>query len=131
MIDVCRVCGEEKPLDCFGQYVSSKNGKLYRRHVCKECRKVQHKIWCAGQTQQFEEYMSGIACSHCGDDRRAVIDFHHLDPNEKERTISEMQSRYSFARTMQEVAKCIPLCRNCHAILHYNERNGNGEAESL
>jgi predicted HNH restriction endonuclease len=29
---------------------------------------------------------------------------------------------YRFAAAMEEVKKCIPLCSNCHRILHWEER---------
>jgi predicted HNH restriction endonuclease len=29
---------------------------------------------------------------------------------------------YRFAAAMEEIKKCIPLCSNCHRILHWEER---------
>lgn len=57
-------------------------------------------------------------CGICGYNKcMQALQFHHLDPNEKQFTISKY-SNYSFERTSQEVRKCILLCSNCHKEYH-------------
>ena len=54
----------------------------------------------------------------CGDKRHYIIDFHHLDPSQKEVSVSDA----SMAKIKSESKKCILLCRNCHAEFHYLEK---------
>ena len=58
---------------------------------------------------------------HCGISDWRVIEFHHRDPSQKERAISDMMG-WSWEKIEKEIAKCDPLCANCHRILHYELR---------
>jgi hypothetical protein len=79
----------------------------------------------AALTIQFAEYKSTLKCSKCGFSHPAALDFHHLDPAKKDIAVSQMVANGNgWNRIMEEVAKCIVLCSNCHRILHYEERNG-------
>jgi hypothetical protein len=55
----------------------------------------------------------GSHCVICGYDRNiAVLDFHHINPVEKE-------GKYRKCVTMEESMKCILLCSNCHREHHH------------
>lgn len=56
-------------------------------------------------------------CVKCGEDRKCAIDFHHIDPTTKTVTLSSPSIGKSTI--LQEVKKCICLCKNCHAEFHY------------
>ena len=60
-------------------------------------------------------------CAHCGIQHPAVIDFHH--PGTKEHRVQELVShRSNLALAIKEATEnCIPLCSNCHRILHWSE----------
>lgn len=59
----------------------------------------------------------GGQCVRCGyNDCIAALDFHHIDPNTKEFTIS--QAFKSWSETKLELKKCVILCCNCHRMLH-------------
>jgi hypothetical protein len=64
------------------------------------------------------EYKGG-KCSVCGYDKPipSAYDFHHLDPIEKDFNISAKS--LSFDRLKEEVDKCVLLCKNCHAEIHF------------
>ena len=72
---------------------------------------------------QRKEYAKKIRkesqCSKCGEDRWYVLDFHHEDPKEKDRTIAQMVRHCSLERVKEEIEKCIVLCANCHRELHH------------
>jgi len=68
----------------------------------------------------LQEYKSSKGCANCPETRGPCLDFHHPNPDEKEMTISCMVSRYSLKKIMLEVEKCVVLCRNCHAIEHWD-----------
>src|SRR3954466_3606152 len=60
---------------------------------------------------------AGGKCIRCGYDRcRDALVFHHLDPAQKERGLSNWQ--YSLKRGRVEASKCILVCANCHAEIH-------------
>jgi len=61
-----------------------------------------------------------IKCNDCGFSHPAVIQFHHL--GDKKAGVSEMTKSGSIGALIREMAKCVPLCSNCHAIRHYEER---------
>lgn len=62
----------------------------------------------------------GGKCEKCGYDKCIrSLEFHHLDPNEKDFTISGKS--WSFERLKKEVDKCILVCSNCHNEIHYLE----------
>lgn len=62
------------------------------------------------------EYKGG-ECEKCGYDKcMSALEFHHLDPNKKDFTISGKSWRYD--RLKLEVDKCILVCSNCHKEIH-------------
>jgi len=71
--------------------------------------------------QFINEYKSNCSCKKCGDVRPYVLDFHHVNPSEKEFDIGNA-TKYSIARLKLELEKCITLCRNCHSEFHYLEK---------
>jgi hypothetical protein len=67
----------------------------------------------------------GKACRCCGLTDWRVLDFHHLEPDDKEGDLARAVRRnWSKERILREIAKCEVLCANCHRILHWEERNG-------
>lgn len=61
----------------------------------------------------------GGRCIRCGyDESPAGLCFHHKDPATKKFGIGSGPVR-SRADMMEEAKKCVLLCLNCHASLHY------------
>ena len=59
----------------------------------------------------------GGACERCGYNRcMEALEWHHLDPAEKESRV--LGSTASIARQRAEAEKCILLCANCHREIH-------------
>jgi len=59
----------------------------------------------------------GGKCQICGYDRcLSSLEFHHINPNEKEITLSK--SILSWDKTKEELKKCICVCANCHREIH-------------
>jgi hypothetical protein len=74
------------------------------------------KLW-------FMEYRRGLSCQECGEDHEACIAFHHVDPNEKKYAVADMANRGCSIKTIKrELDKCVVLCHNCHAKLHFHEK---------
>lgn len=66
------------------------------------------------------QWKSKLYCVCCGESYTKCLDFHHLDPSEKEHDISGMISRYPLASIIKEAEKCIIVCSNCHRKIHDN-----------
>ena len=75
------------------------------------------------QKARWDTYRAKHSCAHCGFSHPAVIDFHHVI-RENKRSVNDLVTRHSNVdeaiREAEE--KCIPLCANCHRILHWQER---------
>lgn len=58
-------------------------------------------------------------CVICGSMELINLTFHHLNPENKEKTISELVNRYLRHRLFKELKKCVVICRDCHNTLHH------------
>ncbi len=64
------------------------------------------------------EYKGGKCCV-CGFDKFVSgLDFHHLDPSQKETGRNAISNRRSFENTKKELDKCVILCAVCHRGVH-------------
>lgn len=77
----------------------------------------------ASTKKAWLDYRSKQSCSRCGFSHPAVIDFHHVIRDNK-RSVNDLAVKQNniFAAIKEAEEKCIPLCANCHRILHFNER---------
>ena len=57
-------------------------------------------------------------CKKCGETRKYVMHWHHINPENKEFAISSgcIQSK---EKILKEKEKCICLCANCHSEFHH------------
>lgn len=70
----------------------------------------------------FEAIKTPYSCSVCPEDSNICLDFHHLNPSEKEHNIADLKTLDYFGETLlKELNKCCVLCANCHRKLHNNE----------
>lgn len=61
----------------------------------------------------------GGKCSICGYSKtNSALEFHHLNPVEKDFVLSNSGLNKSLKKIREEVAKCILVCANCHRELH-------------
>lgn len=135
----CTACGIEKDESCFSKDKYTNDGLSYR---CKECiskynklnrdkRKLSErkyieanrdKISLRQHNRQIEHsnFITSLKtpCVKCGEDRFYVIDFHHINPLSKEFTIGAA-TQWGKERLLNEVKKCICLCKNCHTEFHH------------
>ena len=70
---------------------------------------------------RWDTFKRTLKCTQCGFNHPAALDFHHVNPSEKENIVSHLVSQGSFAAAMEEVQKCIVLCANCHRVHHAEE----------
>jgi DNA invertase Pin-like site-specific DNA recombinase len=85
--------------------------------------------WRKRKKQELVEYKGG-KCERCGYNKSTrALQFHHIDPNEKDFTIS--RKSYSIERLKKEVDKCIMVCANCHLEIHEEIDNNSRHITSL
>lgn len=112
----CIVCGEKfitnninrrYCYNCSPIGLTSTDRSRYTKRVIKH-KLIEHK---------------GGKCEICGYNKcEGALQFHHLNPKEKEFTISHInlnEDEFSFENLLKEVDKCQLLCANCHAEQHY------------
>lgn len=90
-----------------------------KRLRCLQCQVVAVTKRRAKVKQLAVQYKGG-KCEQCGyDSCIAALEFHHLDPNEKDFSISGKGITRSFEKIKEELEKCVLLCANCHREAHY------------
>ncbi|MDO4378800.1 MAG: hypothetical protein Q4C64_06705 [Erysipelotrichia bacterium] len=101
---VCSKCKQELPITSF-RWRNKAQGTLHSQ--CKECEKQADKIRYANSLQRQESVLStavlqkernttivnnykSCGCQKCGESREYLMEFHHIDPTQKENTIAHM-----------------------------------------
>lgn len=108
---------KECPKHGLTEHVLQKNGSL----KCKECRKDAVIDIRRRNKIRLVKYKGG-KCERCGYDKCIdALEFHHLNPNEKDFGLS-CNSTVSLEKLKSEVDKCIMVCANCHREIHAEER---------
>lgn len=112
----CEICGQI--------FEIMDNG--WTRKYCYECSPHEDENMSHAQAVTIKrraikkmliEYKGG-KCQHCGYDKcMRALEFHHLNPEEKDFHLSKNLSK-SIASLKSEADKCILLCSNCHAEEH-------------
>lgn len=68
-----------------------------------------------------DDYKSTLSCQLCGENHPAVLQFHHVNPEEKDFDVSAAtHSGVGFEKIKAEIDKCVVLCANCHFKEHYS-----------
>ena len=109
-----------------------KHAKYSRNHYLRNQEDIKQKTAekNADNKVKWQEYKASLKCTKCGFDHIAALDFHHIDPNEKEHNVNRLVSNKSFAKAYEEIKKCIVLCANCHRIHHHEEKKKPPEGGS-
>jgi L-lysine 2,3-aminomutase len=131
----CSKCKRSLSLDSFAFKVKAKG---IRQSQCNGCRKetakesyAKHKETTIARSmrnnQKNADWLSAVKsslkCCVCGEEENVCLDFHHIDPNEKEFEISMSIRRSSRRAIIKELNKCACLCANCHRKLHAGKIN--------
>lgn len=72
--------------------------------------------------KEWAEFKKTLSCAICGFSHPAAIDFHHIIRDKEKKSINLLLANNSFKQVYEEVKKCIPLCSNCHRLLHWEEK---------
>ena len=122
-------------LDAAGVKHKKQNSDVCEKHNLEYKRYPSGKRYCSvcasESTVNFRrklkvkavEYKGG-QCEDCGYSKCiAALEFHHMDPNEKDFEINSITK--SWVKIKQELNKCKLLCSNCHREEHDRLRGNN------
>jgi len=110
---ICSKCNKEKPINNFSRQTKNIKGCSY----CITCANIHNKEKRRSLKEQYVDYKGG-QCLICGYNKYlGSLDFHHIDPNEKEFSMAQFKLR-SFDQVKSELDKCVLLCANCHREVH-------------
>jgi len=105
------------------EQLSETRGWLARRGIKRRITSLRNVIW-------FHEYKRSLWCQSCGIDYPACLEFHHVEPSDKEIEVGNLfHQAVSIDRIKREISKCIVLCANCHAKLHWRADSGYDESD--
>lgn len=104
----------------------TKNGtKTYS--YCRNCSSNDVVIRLRKMKQKCVDYKGGKCCK-CGYNKyTGALEFHHLDPKEKDFNISKSRLSKWSNKITSELDKCILVCSNCHKEIHGNIISPEGE----
>lgn len=88
------------------------------RWRCRKCRveAVQRR---RDKIKEKAVQYKGCKCCICGYNKYiGALEFHHLDPNQKDFGIGSKGYTRSFDKVKKELDKCICVCANCHREIH-------------
>ena len=115
---ICAICGKsfipkkfganrKYCFDCSPSDIKDENNKIINNPSNDKSKIKQYLI----------DYKGG-KCQICGYNKSNwALHFHHINPNEKDFTISEKHTT-KLDSYIKEINKCILLCSNCHAEIH-------------
>lgn len=126
---VCGKCLIEKADEDF-----HKRGNILQS-VCKACKSFySSQKYQTDPTYRLKRRVSAVAmrnsnrafmnrykkfcgCKLCGEAEPIALDFHHLDPSQKDYEPSQAKTM-SRSVIKAEIRKCVVLCANCHRKVH-------------
>ena len=145
MIKICTKCKQEKE---YKNYYKDKRNKDGLTSWCKQCIIKSSSIWhknnpdkaykssynyrinnkdkstiatlsCKRTRLDMYKDILGSVCMHCGTKDKRVLQFHHINPINKDGNIRAMSPELA----LKELKKCMLLCANCHMLAH--QKGGN------
>lgn len=118
MLKFCMTCNKHKEDKEFYSRGGNRANEL-----TASCRSCLNALTLERQKQRKQKAIQykGGKCQLCGYNKYdGALEFHHIDPTQKDFAISSSHSSHSssFARMKPELDKCVLLCANCHREIH-------------
>jgi hypothetical protein len=109
----CTKCQKLKSLDCFFEKKTENRLSSW----CKNCVYDHQKTrWLDRKNEAIKLF--GGKCCVCGYNKNsAALEFHHLNPIEKEFDWNKLRLK-RWNDVIHELKKCILVCSNCHREIH-------------
>lgn len=95
------------------------------KYRCTKCRSYQVQKRRDKIKIMAVEYKGG-KCEKCEYNKCiAALDFHHIDPQQKDFNLARHGYTRSWDKVKKELDKCILVCRRCHREIHDEEIKAN------
>jgi hypothetical protein len=108
-VNPCKYCHQPIPFPS--------PGRQYHVECAKEIIKTRQNKKARKLHQSFRQFKCEQGCAVCGYNKYGgALDYHHINPHEKEKRISA--ELWVSGKGLQEIAKCVLLCKNCHYEQH-------------
>lgn len=98
------------------------NAALRAYHAKNPTKKAEYRRAALERSPAYQMYREWREqpCHRCGIRDWRVIQAHHLNPSLKAISVVEAARLMDAGKLGDELTKCIPLCANCHLILHHH-----------
>ncbi len=114
----CKDCYAERRKEYYREHYS-KYGDNYRKRA-----RLRKKTIKTERQDRLYAYLQDKSCEHCGISDIRVLDLDHVNPSEKEFSITRaINDGYSWETILKEIKKCRILCANCHRIVTAKQFN--------
>mgnify|MGYP002776999935 FL=1 len=111
---ICCQCHQQLPVTNF---YKTPQGRL--KAYCKKCWALRKRGYVQRFKLQCVRYKGNRCCICSYQKCIGALEFHHLNPNEKDFGISKRGGRGAFTdKVKAELDKCILVCANCHREIH-------------
>lgn len=113
---ICEICGQ--PFEIMQNGWTRKYCYNCAPHEDENCSHAEAVTIKRRAIKQMLIQYKGGKCEKCGYNKCSrALEFHHLDPNEKDFGLSKCLTK-NISNLKAEADKCILLCSNCHAEIH-------------
>lgn len=106
-LNQCKICRNADKRKSYRKHKDSKS-----KYGADKWRKIVIELQC---------FKKKLGCYLCGEFDPRVLDFHHLDPQQKLLQVPEAWRRHGRAAGIEEINKCQVLCANCHRKEHVED----------
>lgn len=124
---ICSRCNEKfehhrKRKTCF-KCIPEKNSysSVEERDAARKKKMVANVQRRRNKIKEMSVEYKGSKCEICGYDKcNEALEFHHINPEEKDFGIGEKGYTRSWDSVKKELDKCIMVCANYHREIHAN-----------
>lgn len=119
------------PLTALGETMEHRHREAYHRVYNKEWYKrpgVKERVYQRlverrkKTLEWFIDYKKKQKCIRCEEADFRCLDFHHTGGKDGGILDLIYKRGYSIERIKKELERCVPMCSNCHRILHWDEK---------
>lgn len=131
LYDTCPICGAPFPKTRSDRICCSNHcaTALWRSKNKKKIRELNLAHRERGR-EYVTNYLLEKGCKRCGTKDMRALEFHHRNRDEKDYTMGTYFI-CNKERIDQELEKCDVLCRNCHAIVHWEQNDKAGYRKEI
>ena len=126
----CGRCGELKPRS---EFAWRRKRRLQLDNMCRPCRSAYHREHYLAHKQRYVDqalarkqalrlkrtsyllkYFASHPCVDCGEDDPVVLEFDHVNADDKSFDIGHSLPYRNWQSILEEIEKCEVVCANCH-----------------